>query len=85
MSYIDKATYLLRDKTIDILKRTQSKQNNVSFVQMMSTGSRSVLKLCRIIAIKDLKNLVKGTRLMLGSVVSTHYITLGLTLKVNKS
>lgn len=63
MRYTNAASYLSRDITTDLVKRSHQKKNNVSFVQMLSPENRSTLKLFYLIAIEALKNIYRGVEL----------------------
>lgn len=57
MRYIKDGRYYLEDYITDMMKRSYPRHKNISFIQVMSTGNRSDLKLFGIIAINAMKNI----------------------------
>lgn len=62
MRYIDDSTYLPGNESTDMLKRSQTTQNNVSFVYMLSPKCRSDLMIFVIIAANALEINDKGEK-----------------------
>lgn len=65
MRFVNAAMYLSMDKTLDMVKRSPQRKNNVSLVQMLSPGNQSELKLYGTIAMKKLGKIDKGEDLYL--------------------
>lgn len=61
--FINNSRYLPKEKTTEMQRGTQSREKKVSFVQIYSTESSSLLKDCQILAVKALQKVDKGERL----------------------
>lgn len=72
MPYIEDTKYTLGYRTQGIMTRSCSIQNDVSFVQILSTGNRTDLKLHAIVAINTVSRIGRGEELYVKS--SIEYI-----------
>lgn len=67
MRYIIGAIYISGDRSPDILTKSHTRKNNVSFVKTFSPMNGSVLKLYSIIAIQSLRNIDREDALYLSN------------------
>lgn len=65
-----------------MVNRSNPEQDRVSFVEILSPGSRSELKLFHIIAIKALQTLIWERISTIDALASTNFLMLGLTLSI---
>lgn len=63
MRYINDARFLSKDRITNVVKISQPRQNNVSFVRMLSPGNHSDVRLLGIKGLRALKNINTEERL----------------------
>lgn len=74
MRYINDARFLPKSEATNMVRRSHPEKKKASFLQMLSPGNRSKLRLFGIIAIITFKTLIKKGSSALATVASTNFL-----------